>query len=103
LWGFLLSLFQIEEFMKDKDDQLMEIILPTMLRQLFNITDASSQKIFQFTLNESEKNESDKNDFFLKGVEAGNKDLEKFVEEEFKGMIGVNFSYHIDELKDDLN
>jgi hypothetical protein len=54
-------------------------------------------------LNESEKNESDKNDFFLKGVEAGNKDLEKFVEEEFKGMIGVNFSYHIDELKDDLN
>ena len=103
LWGFLLSLLQIEEFMKDKDDQLIEIILPTMLRQLFNITDASSQKIFQFTLNESEKIESDKNDFFSKGVEAGNKDLEKFVEEEFKGMIGVNFSYHIDELKDDLN
>jgi len=103
LWGFLLSLLQIEEFMKDKDDQLIEIILPAMVRQLFNITDASSQKIFQFTLKESEKIESDKNDFFLKGVDAGNKDLEKFVEEEFKGMIGVNFSYHIDELKDDLN
>ena len=103
LWGFLLSLLQIEEFMKDKDDQLIEIILPAMIRQLFNITDASSQKIFQFTLKESEKIESDKNDFFLKGVDAGNKDLEKFVEEEFKGMIGVNFSYHIDELKDDLN
>ena len=103
LWGFLLSLLQIEEFMKDKDDQLIEIILPAMIRQLFNITDASSQKIFQFTLKESEKIESDKNDFFSKGVEAGNKDLQKFAEEEFKGMIGVNFSYHIDELKDDLN
>jgi len=54
-------------------------------------------------LNEVEKNESDKNDFFIKGVNAGNKDWEKFAEEDFKGMIGVNFSYYIDELKEDLN
>jgi len=89
--------------MKDKDDQLIEIILPAMIRQLFNITNTSSKKIYQFTLNEVEKNESDKNDFFIKGVNAGNKDWEKFVEEDFKGMIGVNFSYYIDELKEDLN
>jgi hypothetical protein len=103
LWGFLFSLLQIEDFMKDRDDQLIEIILPAMIRQLFNVTKESSKKIYQFTLNEVEKNESDTNDFFAKGVDAGNKDWEKFVEEDFKGMIGVNFSYYIDELKEDLN
>lgn len=103
LWGFLFSLLQIEDFMKDRDDQLIEIILPAMIRQLFNVTKESSKKIYQFTLNEAEKNQSDTNDFFAKGVDAGNKDWEKFVEEDFKGMIGVNFSYYIDELKKDLN
>lgn len=103
LWGFLFSLLQIEDFMKDRDDQLIEIILPAMIRQLFNVTKESSKKIYQFTSNEAEKNQSDTNDFFAKGVDAGNKDWEKFVEEDFKGMIGVNFSYYIDELKKDLN
>ena len=102
LWGFLFSLLQIEDFMKDRDDQLIEIILPAMIRQLFNVTKESSKKIYQFTLNEAEKNESDTNDFFAKGVDAGNKDWEKFFEEDLKGMIGVNFSYYIDELKEDL-
>ena len=103
LWGFLFSLLQIEDFMKDKDDKLIEIILPAMIRQLFNITKESSKKIYQFTLNEAEKNETDTNDFFAKGVDAGNKDWEKFVKEDFEGMIGINFSKYIDELKEDLN
>lgn len=102
LYSFLLSLLQFEDFMSKKDDQLLEIILPAMMCQIFEFNKEKSLKIYHSTVEEVNNNQSSENDFFSKGVDAAIKDWEKFVREDFKGVIGVNFSYHVDELKKDL-
>ena len=102
LWGFVYSLLQIEDFMSKKADQLVEIILPAMMCQIFEFNKEKSLKLFHSTIEYVENDESSEKDFFSKAADAGNKDWEKFVKEDFKGVIGVNFSYHVDELKKDL-
>ena len=72
--------------MKKNEDKLHKILTVAMMKQLFNFDEKKAREIF-----EKARTTYNKDQIFIKGIQAGSYEWIDFYKNDCKGLMGVHF------------
>ena len=86
IYGLIISFLQSSDFMKKNEDKLHKILTVAMMKQLFNFDEKKAREIF-----EKARTTYNKDQIFIKGIQAGSYEWIDFYKNDCKGLMGVHF------------
>ena len=86
VYGLIFAFLQSSDYMKKNSDKLHKILTIAMMNQLFNFDEKEAREIF-----EKARTTYNKDQIFIKGIQAGGYEWIDFYKSDCKGLMGLHF------------